>query len=84
MPCPLKSEPALCFTLPTLMASHGKTSLNARHSQTGVSEFFFNVKSPFLVKILGLYLHFETDPKHPPDGSEQDQSSGEIYFLNKG
>lgn len=46
--------------------------------------FFKCEISFFLVKILGLYLYFETYPKQPPDGSEQDWSSGEIYFLNKG
>lgn len=42
-------------------------------------EIFF-----FLVKIFGLHLHFETYPKHPPEGSEQDQSFGGICFSSKG
>lgn len=79
----------LCFILPTLnilpvMASHGKTSVNASHSKTGAREVFSYEASFFLLKIFGLYLHFETYPNHPPEGSEQDQSFGGICFSSKG
>lgn len=88
MPGPLRSEPScasLCLhSILPVMASHGKTSVNASHSKTGAREVFSYEVSFFLLKIFGLYLHFETYLNHPPEGSEQDQSFGGICFSSKG
>jgi len=46
--------------------------------------FFWYKISFFLVKIFGLYLHFETYPKNPPEGSEQDRFFGGMCFSSKG